>query len=891
MELNRLARVVRERWRIVVLIAIIGFASAFGFTALANRGLSASYEALVALRFDPGEGETLEDLASEINNSAGLAVLAAEDLLAEYGPTSSIFADTGSGKLFFKAEGDTRELALNRVNSLLQKYLETDPTAGGDLTAQLAALEEEAIEVAAEIEGMAKVITPAEQALVSQHDVLDLSITAVRDQIVALSVADAGASATQRQENATQRDNLLERLNELLDEKAALPGRPSTELTVVEQLRYDALVRRFDLIGVDYERIALRTMGVVGEGTQLEAPEFHDLTPNPASSVSNGIIGLIGGSGLAMFALVFVTRSRKEIWLPEDLPIPVLGEIPLRRVTNLPGPAWYDSTIGGPRKESIQATRTAIEGWLDHGSAAFAITGDRVGPVTCHALAVDLAAAFASAGRSVLLIDADFGESVDITEYQLGEPSLGSVLRLPAGLPEVLDERVSGYISDAVQIRRDLAVIPPGQPPDSPADALAGPQFRRLVHQARERFDLVVGVGGEADSAAAQVLMQRLGAAIIAVAPGKSTIPRVNSLLVDLSQQRVELPGVMMMGTMESRVALRSISATRPVQKTSPDVSEQEAFSRLRFYPFPGSKRSISPSDGSLGHLAEGLVDGRRGVVEENPDGLESDSIGIEIVSALESSDVSKALEPVAEYVVARVEDLMTAVPGQANVSDDLVDAVREYAFIPISPVKGIPSVGERLVSELQTEVGVKLGHRLAAEMAKVLTGEDLDPATSINAWLSREFFKRHLHRTDREPEVWHLRSKEGTVQVLVNGRRLTDERLGRMTTDVVRRNIDEMERTLKGALAGGDEAVAESMEHRLKDAHLFEVAIGLLRGGDNEDARLVYPWRRNDPRPRGWKPIWTEGIRPNIAPLQRLDILAEPVLTEDELSELLLTG
>ena len=893
MELNRLSRVIRERWRVVALVAIIGFVSAFGFTAVANRDVNRSFEALVSLRWVPQEGQTVEDLASQIEEARGLAVLAAEDLLAE-NPGFNIFGNTATGQLLFRAVAGTSAEALEHARALLQTYLETDPGVGGNLNEQLAGLVEEATAVANEMKAIQKVLTPEEQGLVSQHDVLDQSIAAVQAEIVRLTVADAGASASDQAANAERRADLKETLDALSAQKANLPPRPETELSVSEQLRLDALNRRLDLLRIDYERLALRTMGVVGEGAQTEAPTVNDLTPAPANPIVNGVVGLLGGAGLAIFGLVFITRSRKEVWLAEDLPIPVLGEIPQRRVTGLPGPAWYDTAVGGKRKEAIQATRTALEGWLDHEPGAFAISGDRVGSVARHTLAVDLAAAFASAGRSVLVVDADYGEPVEITEFQLGEPSLASVLKLPAGFPDPMDERVDDYLSDVVHIRADLAVMPAGDSPSSPTDSLAGPQFRHLVHRARERFDLVIAVCGEPDTAAAQVVMQRLGAAIIAIAPGKSTVPRINSMLVDLTQQRVELPGVVMMGRMEARVGIpKPTQATRArMPRPVAPLTEPETLSRLRFYPFPGSKRSTSPMDGSLDHLAEGLAGSRVGGPAESVfAGEEDDSIGFEIVEALTTSDQERAFGPVAEYVVARVEDLMTAVPGQPNVSDDLVDAVRERAFIPLTKVKGIPTVGERLVSELKGEVGGKLGNRLAAEMSRALTGDDADPAKTLNIWLAQEFFKRHVQRTDREPEVWHLTSNEGTIQVLVNGRRLTDERLARMTTDVVRRSIDEMEGRLKAARSDEDVEMSRELEFRLKDAHLFEIAIGLLRGGDNDEARLVYPWRRNDARPRGWQPIWTEGVRPNIAPLQRLEILAERVLTDEELSELLPTG
>lgn len=262
-----------------------------------------------------------------------------------------------------------------------------------------------------------------------------------------------------------------------------------------------------------------------------------------------------------------------------------------------------------------------------------------------------------------------------------------------------------------------------------------------------------------------------------------------------------------------------------------------------------------------------------------------------QVLEALQVTDSDRAQEPVAEYLVARVEDMMTAVPGQANVSQEMVDIATEVAFVPLVSVRGLPTVWERFVSEITTEVGDDMGRQLAAKISEVLTGEGDVDSHEVDRWLGQEFFARHVASTDREPVVWHLASTRGTIQVLVNGRRLTDERLGRMTTDIVRPKIAELERALRDERAAEREDEALRVETELKDARAFEVSLAALRGGTKDEARLVYPWRRNDQMPRGWQPIWSEGIRPNIAPLQRLELLTEPVLTDDELRELAHTG
>ena len=888
MELNRLVRVLQARWRMVALMAAIGFVSAFGFTTLANESLEENWEALIALRFEADEDQTIEDLSAEIIDTQGLAMLATEGLLSQY-ENSSIYADTAGARLYFRAEGGTREEALERANELLDAYLNSD-NAGGDVAARLGTLTATAEQVSAQISEMTKTLTPEELTLAAHHQTLDQAIAAVRDQLVALTVADVGAVSEVREENAERRADLQQLMTSLLAEKQALAPVPSTELGAAEQLRLNSLTRQLEVIGLEYERLSLRAAGVLADTAQEELPRINPLTPAPASPITNGVIGLVAGAGLALFALVFIVRSRKEVWLPDDVPVPVLGEIPDRKVTSLPGPSWYDASEDSRRKEAIQTTRSAIEGVLGHESAALAIVRDRVGATATHALAVDLAASFASAGRSVLLVGADFGTSIEMSEFEVGEPSLSSILTTSIVSPDKMDGAIDEIIGDAVQIRSDLWVLPSGSAPDTPADALSGRQFRRFVEIARNRFDLVIAVGGEADSAASQVLTQRLGSAIVAIAPGRTTVPRITGVLVDMSQQRVGIPGVVMLYGVESRLSVPRVPGRFVSTTPLPPVQTGDPISRLGLYPFPGSTRSITPSNGSLDHLAEGLA----GSNHEHPH-LESfeprDPVGSQVLEALENTSRGRAFEPVAEYVVARVEDLMTSVPGQSNVSQEMVDLVSDLGFVPLTPVRGVPTVWDRLVHEMTYEIGDVLGRRLAAKISEVLTEDDQIDSHAVDEWLSQEFFRRHLAHTDREPVVWHVSSQIGAVQVLVNGRRLTDERIGLITTYVVRRKIDELERELKDTRLAGDADGAKLLEADLKDVHLFEVALGELRGGTKAEARLVYPWRKHEQMPRGWNPIWSEGIRPNIAPLQRLDLLTQPVLTDEELRDLAPTG
>ena len=883
MELSRLARAVRHRWRIVVLISLLGAGNAVGFTLLANLERNPLYETIVSIRFEPEEGESLEDLAGTVQSQHELAVFANQDLLGQV-PGAVITPDTTTGRLFFQAQGESEQLSVERVNALVDNYRNTDPVQGGDIEQRLLRIVEEAEAIEADMAELQS--RPGRNAvLIQQHDLLDQRIAAVNNQIVQLTVADIGASPQEQAANAAQRDDADQLLNLLLEQKQALPPRPSDDMSAGERLQLRALQRGLDVLSLEYEQLTLLRRGVAGSAGRIESIGTNDLTARPANPVTNGAIGLAGGAALAIFALMFITRNRREIWLGEDVPVPVLGEITGRKVSAVAGPPWYDSTIGGGRKESIQALRTALDGVLVHSSTALALVGDRVGSVHSHALAVDLAASFASVGRSVLLIDADYTEPADFTEYSVGEPTLASVLGLPSAFVQTLEERVSALLDEAVYLRSDLAVMPAGMAPSSPADAVAGRQLRVVLEQARSRFDLVVVVAGDASSSTGQVVAQRVGSALVAVTPGKSTVPHITSVVADLTQQRVAVVGAAMIYGSEGRAKSPAKLSSRPGKKEPEPQLVDSPLSRLHHYPFPGSKSSPLVEGGSLRGLAIGLGedDGDEGD-EATEQRRSEDALASQVLKALRESEAEKVYGPVTDYLVARVEDILTAVPGQANLSDPLIDVVLGSGFIPLHRVKGQRSIGEWLVEELRVELGRADGDELALELARVVGDVGQSPADTLNIWLASEFFRRHIERTHGEPEVWHLTSELGSVQLLVNGRRLTRERIGRLATDVVRRVIDDLERKLKRATEEEDTDEAAFINQRLKELHLLEINLGLLQVGSKEEARIIYPWRRNDQQPVGWAPIWAEGVRPNIAPLQRLGLLAFPVLSDEEL-------
>jgi hypothetical protein len=226
-----------------------------------------------------------------------------------------------------------------------------------------------------------------------------------------------------------------------------------------------------------------------------------------------------------------------------------------------------------------------------------------------------------------------------------------------------------------------------------------------------------------------------------------------------------------------------------------------------------------------------------------------------------------EAYEDVARFMVDTVTALMTDPLNASDFTNDALTAV-QGGFLPLHEVKGYQSVGTVLASEFRAHLGAKLG-----------------------TWLANEYFERHIRATNYEPTVWHLTSRHQTVQVLVDAARLSRECIDDLRGTVVERALGTLERNLKSAVRTGKGDAVEQLGEQLSDARTFEIALGWLYEGTTPNARLVYPSRLPDQQPHGWNPVWTEGVKPNIAPLQRLGLLAAPVLTKEELQSLRPTG
>jgi hypothetical protein len=395
---------------------------------------------------------------------------------------------------------------------------------------------------------------------------------------------------------------------------------------------------------------------------------------------------------------------------------------------------------------------------------------------------------------------------------------------------------------------------------------------------------VVVVAVGDIGTPAAQVAMQRLRRSVLVLSPGRSTMPQVNGLVFDVVQRQVSILGAVFLQRSERAVwGMGERRVEHAVTETTTHIAPVASpMSRLSHYPSPTHRGPGGLPADSL----QNLVD-RVGSLQEAAD---ASDFGRELLTALDGASPEVAFEAVGEYLVSRVEDMMTASYGQGDFSDDVVDEVSLSGFLPFRSLTEHPSVGRWLMEELHSEVAPHTADAIVAEMEEILSVGTGRESVTVDDWLASEFFQRHLKRTNGDPSVWHLTSEDGTVQVLVPAHRFDRQKIENLMTQVTSRVIDELERNSKSAHVKGDAEQAALLEARIREVRRMETSLGLLLGITVDEETKVSR-KRNKGGAWEWNPDWSAGYRANLAPLQRLGLLYFPVLTEDEMNSLLATG
>lgn len=282
------------------------------------------------------------------------------------------------------------------------------------------------------------------------------------------------------------------------------------------------------------------------------------VAPNFTTSLMiGGILGAVAGFALSALRTVLDTRVRSIRDVERATSVPVVGTIAFDPAA-VRQPLIVAAATRDSRTEGFRALRTNVEFLAADGSApVFVITsaGPGEGKSTT---AANLAIAFAQSGSRVALVDGD-----------LRMPRVADYFGIEggAGLTDVLAGRLTA--SDALQRWGGgaLFLLPSGTIPPNPAELLGSAAMSSLLADFRVAFDIVIidapPVLLVTDAA---LLAGRANGALLVVAAGKTTVPRLRAAVDSIDKVGATILGTVITMLPTTTRARPAASRRRRVQ-------------------------------------------------------------------------------------------------------------------------------------------------------------------------------------------------------------------------------------------------------------------------------------------------------------------------------------
>lgn len=210
-----------------------------------------------------------------------------------------------------------------------------------------------------------------------------------------------------------------------------------------------------------------------------------------------------------------------------------------------------------------------------------------------------------------------------------------------------------------------------------------------------------------------------------------------------------------------------------------------------------------------------------------------------------------------------------------------------EDGVVPFAPLSGETSLLDRVHRELAGLFSEQDVNRLEVEIVNELRRDvrGYQRTESIRAWLESVYFAYHAALYKKRPVIWHVASRRGSVPfafgALCHCHKFDANRMAKLRASYLRDAIETFRR--ESALAGREGRAEDRIElqARLEEAQALDeklqaVQEGCFDGpeGGDRDYRILTPWKAAQHRPTGWNPDIDDGVKVNIAPLQRAGVL-----------------
>ena len=153
-------------------------------------------------------------------------------------------------------------------------------------------------------------------------------------------------------------------------------------------------------------------------------------------------------------------------------------------------------------------------------------------------VAANLAVMFAQSGRRTVLLDADLRNPCQHLLFGLEKR---------AGLSEVLSGRAGAEALQRIEALPNLSLLPAGTVPPNPQELLSRPLFGELLHQLNAHVDVIlIDAPPAAETADAQTIAVRAGAALIVVRRNTSLAWRVQGVSTSVALAKATIVGAVL---------------------------------------------------------------------------------------------------------------------------------------------------------------------------------------------------------------------------------------------------------------------------------------------------------------------------------------------------------
>jgi len=197
---------------------------------------------------------------------------------------------------------------------------------------------------------------------------------------------------------------------------------------------------------------------------------------------------------------------------------------------------------------------------------------------------------------------------------------------------------------------------------------------------------------------------------------------------------------------------------------------------------------------------------------------------------------------------------------------DGLETLADDDGIVPISPAKGETAAAERLRELLARTYGKDWSATRQEEMLAQVGYA----GASLEDWLRNGFFEQHCTLFEHRPFIWHIwDGLTNGFNALVNYHKLTHANLEKLTYSYLGDWIRRQQAAVDAEEAGSDA--------RLEATKKLQTKLRLILEGE-PPYDIFVRWKPLSQQATGWYPDLNDGVRMNIRPFVRANILRKRV-------------